>query len=202
MPVRTVTTFIPPVAAKSHSELSGSLTPVHPHLPVHESPHLSQRLRSKLGPRRAAGPAKVTFPTSPPPSCQRSHCVKAQADNKPPVRWTHEVNDNHIHPPARATLIPHAHPRWLTRTTRPPKGTTSVASPSSSRDTQPPPFTPQLFRKDQLPGRQGASGIPLRCEHSRGDSLFLGKQAQPYVLVRPSTPSPGPPYQRSQPMRR
>ena len=105
MPVRTVTTFIPPVAAKSHSELSGSLTPVHPHLPVHESPHLSQRLRSKLGPRRAAGPAKVTFPTSPPPSCQRSHCVKAQAD-KPPVRWTHEVNDNHIHPQPEQHLHP------------------------------------------------------------------------------------------------
>lgn len=48
MPVRTVTTFIPPVAAKSYSGLSGSLTPVHPHLLVHESPHLSQRLRSKL----------------------------------------------------------------------------------------------------------------------------------------------------------
>lgn len=36
-------------------------------------------------------------------------------------------------------------------------------------------------------------GYPFRWEHSRGDSLFLGKQAQPYVTGPAIHPSPGPP---------
>jgi hypothetical protein len=95
--------------------------------------------------------------------------------------------------PARAKhLSPHAS-GGATRTTQPPQGRLTVASPSSSRDTQPPPFTPYCFERTNFPVVKVLRGYPFRCEHSRGDSLFLGKQAQPYVLVRPSTRVTRPP---------
>lgn len=61
----------------------------------------------------------------------------------------------------------------------------------------PPPFNPQLFRKDQPVIAKVLRRYPFRCEHSRGDSLFLGKQAQPFGAP-PSEPppSPGPTHQR------
>lgn len=55
------------------------------------------------------------------------------------------------------------------------------------------PSPPNCFERTNFPVVKVLRGYPFRCEHSRGDSLFLRKQAQPYVLVRPSTRATRPP---------
>lgn len=90
MPVRTVSTFIPPVAAKFHSELSGSLTPTHPHLPVHESSPQSfsglHRSQWPSPPTAAAAAAsaqgKQQSPRHPPRSHQSSTNAQRIADHR------------------------------------------------------------------------------------------------------------------------
>lgn len=44
----------------------------------------------------------------------------------------------------------------------------------------PPPFTPNCFERTNFP-LMVLRGYPFRWERERGDSLFLCKQAQPYV---------------------
>lgn len=186
-------TFIPPVAAKSYSELSGSLTPVHPHLLVHESPHLSSQGSGQgSGPRRRGSRQKGNN------LYRHHHHHGARSLCQSPSQLSSDgrmrsTMTTFIPQPARAKhLSPHAS-GGATRTTQPPQGRLTVASPSSSRDTQPPPFTPYCFERTNFPVVKVLRGYPFRCEHSRGDSLFLGKQAQPYVLVRPSTRVTRPP---------
>lgn len=79
MPVRTVTTFIPPVAAKSYSGLSGSLTPVHPHLSRSRKSPFESKAPVQVGPSPRGRSRQGNIPDIT-TTIMPDRCVKAQAN--------------------------------------------------------------------------------------------------------------------------
>lgn len=141
----------------------------------------------------AAGPAKVNHHHH-----HRHHHHHPRTDhcvNNPKAAlcaMTHEANDNDIHPrqSKERTLCPPIHP--ATRTPTATRGRLPSCTHHVPATLNPPPFTPNCFERTHFP-LLVLRGYPFRCERSRGDSLFLGKQAQPYVTgpaIHPCHPAP------------
>lgn len=131
---------------------------VYPHLLVHESPHLS----------RASG--QLFSPSPPGPATHHHHarslCVKPEP---PPVKWTHEVNDNDIHPSQRDRHYPPCI-QWLNPNNAPAtQVTTSRGVPQHPATLNPPPFTPPTVSKGLTSRSSGCfedtpSGVNIPAE--------------------------------------